>query len=89
MTSNPIPNLNVSIPESMAGGVWANFAEVAHSPYEFTIDFVRIDFAHPHPDGSRRGQVVARVNLSPMMVTQLMEALETNWEAYAAHEMRG
>ena len=29
------------------------------------------------------GKVVARVNLSPLMVTQLMEALETNWEKYA------
>jgi hypothetical protein len=31
--------------------------------------------------------VVARVNLSPLMVTQLIEALETNWATYAQKAM--
>ncbi|MEZ5193253.1 MAG: hypothetical protein R2734_12565 [Nocardioides sp.] len=30
------------------------------------------------------GQVVARVNLSPLMVTLLMDALDQNWRKYAA-----
>ena len=80
------PNFQINVPESMTGGVWANFAAVSHSPYEFTIDFVRLDFARQH-DATMPGQVVARVNLSPLMVTQLLEALETNWEKYADKAM--
>jgi hypothetical protein len=76
------PSFQITVPESMSGGVWANFAAVSHSPYEFTVDFVRLDFARQH-ESALPGQVVARVNLSPLMVTQLMEALQTNWEKYA------
>ena len=80
-------NFQIAVPESVSAGVWANFATVSHSPYEFTIDFVRLDFAHPTGDGARPGQVVARVNLSPLMVTQLMEAPEGNWQMYAARAL--
>ncbi|MFN8194750.1 MAG: DUF3467 domain-containing protein [Nocardioidaceae bacterium] len=75
-------NFQITVPEAMSGGVWANFASVSHSPYEFTIDFVRLDFAHG-TDTTMPGQVVARVNLSPLMVTQLLEALDQNWRKYA------
>ncbi len=76
------PSFQITVPESVSGGVWANFASVSHSPYEFTVDFIRLDFAHG-TDAAMPGQVVARVNLSPLMVSQLMEALETNWQKYA------
>lgn len=79
-------SFQISLPEEMAGGVWANFATVSHSPYEFTIDFVRLDFARRENE-STPGNVVARVNLSPLMVTQLMDALETNWKKYAARSL--
>lgn len=69
-------------PAQMAG-VWANFARVGHSPYEFTLDFVRLDFASQPPQGI----VVARVSLSPLMVTQLIDALSTNWALYAERSM--
>lgn len=75
-------NFQITVAESMTGGVWANFAAVSHSPYEFTIDFVRLDFARQN-EGTIPGQVVARVNLAPLMVTQLMEALDQNWQKYA------
>lgn len=65
----------------MLGGVWANFAAVSHSPYEFTIDFVRLDFA------SKQGVVVSRINLSPLFVTELREALEANWAQYVEKAM--
>jgi hypothetical protein len=67
-------------PEHMAG-VWANFARVSHSPYEFTLDFVRVDFSDPK---APQGIVVARVSVSPLFISQLMEALDTNWKRYAA-----
>ena len=60
-------HVSLEMPDAHKGGVWANFARVSHSPYEFTLDFARIDFATA-PD--MQGVVVARVNLSPLMVTQ-------------------
>ncbi len=75
------PPLRVDVPENQKGGVWANFARVTHSPYEFTLDFARIDFS------AGEGVVVARVNLSPLLVTQLLDALSTNWETYAARAL--
>jgi hypothetical protein len=76
-------SINVRISEAMEGGVWANFAAVAHSPYEFTIDFCRVNFGQGRTDGI----VVARVNLSPLFVRQLTDALEQNWAKYAKKAM--
>lgn len=64
----------------MAGGVWANFAAVSHSPHEFTIDFIRLDYQTQNPT---KGVVVQRVNMSPLFVQQLIEALTDNMEKYA------
>lgn len=63
--------------------MWANFATVRHSPYEFTIDFARVDFE----ESVASGVVVSRVNLSPLFVRQLMDALKDNWDGYAAKAM--
>ena len=65
----------------MIGGTYANFATVVHSEHEFTVDFVRLDFA------SKQGIVVSRVALSPLMVSQLIDALQTNWAEYAKKAM--
>jgi hypothetical protein len=73
----------IMIDPAQMAGVWANFARVSHSPYEFTLDFVRLDFATDPPQGI----VVARVSLSPLLVTQLIEALRANWEIYAERSM--
>jgi hypothetical protein len=76
--------LNVRLPEQLAGGVWANFARVNHSEHEFTIDFVRIDYASASvEEGTVDGIVVARVGVSPLFVTQLIGALQENWDKYA------
>lgn len=81
MDDRQVPGLRVEVPDAQKGGVWANFARVTHSPYEFTLDFARIDFA------AGEGVVVARVNLSPLLVSQLLDALTSNWETYAAKAM--
>ena len=65
-------------PDQMAG-VWANFAQVSHSPYEFTLDFVRLDFSQIPP----RGIVVSRISLSPRFIDELIQALQKNWAMYA------
>jgi hypothetical protein len=69
----------ISIDAAMLGGVWANFAQVSHSPYEFTLDFVRLDFTQQPPVGI----VVSRVSMSPLFVQQLIEALGRNWDDFA------
>jgi hypothetical protein len=72
-----ISDFNIMIePEQMAG-VWANFARVTHSQYEFTLDFARLDFA------SNQGIVVSRVAVSPLFIMQLIDALQANWLRYA------
>lgn len=73
--------LEVRLPENLFGGVWANFAVVSHSEHEFTIDFIRTDA------GMQNGLVTARVNVSPLFITQLQEALKTNWNQYAKKAM--
>lgn len=65
---------------SQFAGVWANWAQVSHSLHEFTIDFVRLDSTAPPPG---RGIVVSRVSVSPLFVTQLIDALTDNWQKYA------
>lgn len=71
--------VEIMIDPSQMAGVWANFARVSHSDHEFTLDFVRLDYsAQPH-----QGLVVARVSVSPLFITQLIEALGDNWEKYA------
>jgi hypothetical protein len=72
--------LEVFIDPQQAAGVWANFARVNHSEHEFTIDFVRIDYASAP---KLTGIVVARVGVSPLFVTQLITALQDNWDKYA------
>ena len=77
----PQPNLNILIDPAHMGGVYANYARVSHSPFEFTVDFVRMDWP------SQQGVVVARVALSPLMVDQLITALSRNWSLYAEKAM--
>jgi hypothetical protein len=69
-------------PGQMAGA-WANWAQVSHSIHEFTIDFVRLDSTQT----PTRGIVVSRVSVSPLFVTQLIDALTENWKTYAAKAM--
>ena len=64
-------------------GVWANFARVSHSEHEFTLDFVRVDYAAGTEDQPMPGMVVSRVSVSPLFVTQLIQALQANWDKYA------
>jgi hypothetical protein len=79
------PNeINILMPADLIAGVWANFARVNHSPYEFTIDFARLDFDGTQPV---RGVVVQRVSVSPLFIRQLIDALEENWSNYADKAM--
>ncbi len=74
----------IRLPPELEGGCWANFAAVTHSPYEFTLDFVRMNFDGVEP---RNGVVVQRIHMSPLFVQQLIDALQDNWRKYAAKAM--
>jgi hypothetical protein len=75
-------NMHMS-PEVMAGA-YANFANVSHSDYEFTITFARVD--HEVEDGEVPGVVVSRVNLSAKFMRELMDAMDDSWSKWTTRE---
>lgn len=79
------PGVPIVIDPSMSGGCWANFAVIRHSLYEFTIDFVRLEFAGT--DTPIDGTVVQRVNMAPLFVSQFIDALQENWDKYVDRAM--
>ena len=76
--------LNIHLdPEQMAG-VYANFANVSFSGYEFTITFMRID--HDVEEGDVPGVVVSRVNMSTRFMRELLDAMQDTWSKYTTTE---
>ena len=75
-------NLHTS-PEVMAG-IYANFANVSHSDYEFTLTFARVD--HEVESGEVPGSVVTRVNLSPRFMAELLTAMQDNFTRWQTRE---
>ena len=70
-------------PEIMAGH-YANFANVSHSEYEFTITFARVD--HEVEDEEIPGVVVSRINLSPKFMRELIDAMQNNYSKWQTRE---
>ena len=75
-------NIHTS-PEAMAG-VYANFANISHSDYEFTITFARLD--HEVEEDEIPGVVVSRISASPKFVRELIDALEDNYSKWSTRE---
>jgi hypothetical protein len=75
-------NMHMS-PETMAGS-YANFANISHSDYEFTITFARLD--HELDEDEIPGVVVSRVSASPKFVRELIDALEDNYSKWSTRE---
>jgi hypothetical protein len=75
-------NMHMS-PELMAG-TYANFANISHSEYEFTITFARLD--HEIEEDEIPGVVVSRLNASPKFVRELIDALEDNYSKWSTRE---
>ena len=70
-------------PEQMAG-VYANFANVSFSDYEFTITFARVD--HEIEEGDVPGVVVARVNMATRFMKELLDAMQDSWSKWSTRE---
>jgi hypothetical protein len=75
-------NLHFS-PEIMAG-VYANFANVTHSDYEFTLTFARVDYEVDEEEIP--GVIVTRVNLSPRFMRELIDTMEDNYSKWRTRE---
>ena len=77
-------NLNIHMDPEHLGGVYSNFANISFSPYEFTITFARID--HEVEEGDVPGVVVARINMSPRFMRELIDAMEDNFSKWQTTE---
>ena len=78
-------HINLHATPEMMGGVYANFANVSHSDYEFSITFVRLDH-ESEESGEINGVVVSRVNLSARFMKELLEAMTDNLSKWQATE---
>ena len=76
--------LNIHLDPTDIAGVYANFANITFSPYEFTLTFARIE--HEVEEGDVPGAVVARVNASPRFIPELIAALQDSWSKYKTTE---
>jgi hypothetical protein len=77
-------HINIHFSPEMMAGVYANFANVSHSDYEFTITFARVD--HEVEDDEIPGVVVTRLNLSPTFMRELIDAMEDNYSKWRTRE---
>jgi Protein of unknown function (DUF3467) len=76
--------LNIHLDPTDIAGVYANFANITFSRYEFTLTFARIE--HEVEEGDVPGAVVARINASPRFFEELMAALQDSWSKYQTTE---
>ena len=76
--------LNIHLDPEHLAGVYANFANVSSSEYEFTITFARVD--HEVEEGEVPGVVVSRVNLSPRFMRELIDAMHDNFSKWQTRE---
>ena len=65
-------------------GLYANFANVSHSDYEFTLTFSRVD--HEVEADEVPGVVVSRVSLSAQAMQELIAAMQDNWSKWSVRE---
>jgi uncharacterized protein DUF3467 len=80
----PERHVNIHTSPELLAGVYANFANVSHSDYEFTVTFARVD--HEVEEGEVPGVVVSRIAMSPRFTRELIDALEDNYSKWSTRE---
>jgi hypothetical protein len=80
----PERHFNIHTTPEVMQGVYANFANVSHSDYEFTITFARVD--HEIEEDEVPGVVVSRVSVSPRFMRELIDAMEDNYSKWQTTE---
>lgn len=76
--------INIHFSPEIMAGAYANFANVSHSDYEFTITFARVD--HEVEDEEIPGVVVSRINLSAKFMRELIDAMQDNYSKWETRE---
>ena|SRR5205807_4008265 len=76
--------INIHFSPEIMAGAYANFANVSHSEYEFTITFARVD--HEVEDEEIPGVVVSRINLSAKFMRELIDAMHDNYSKWETRE---
>jgi hypothetical protein len=76
--------LNIHLDPDHLAGVYANFANISFSDYEFTLTFARID--HEVEEGDIPGVVVTRVNVSQQFMKELLDAMQDSYSKWATRE---
>ncbi len=71
-----VPTLQFTMDESVANGVYVNFANIIHNPSEFVIDFGRV------VPGRNDVRVLSRILTTPLHAKQLLNALAQNVALY-------
>ncbi len=77
-------HINIHFSPELMAGHYANFANVSHSDYEFTVTFARVD--HEVDEDEVPGVVVSRINLSPKFMRELIDAMEDNYSKWQSRE---
>jgi hypothetical protein len=72
--------ISVVVSDDVKYGDYANFLVVTHSPHEFTLDFCQL-LPSGEP-GRVNADVVQRIRIAPTMVARVIQALNTNLNAY-------
>ena len=80
----PERHINLHTEPKRMAGHYANFANVSHSDYEFTITFARVD--HEVEEEEVPGVVVSKVAMTPRFVRELIDALEDNYSKWRTRE---
>ncbi|OUW35003.1 MAG: hypothetical protein CBD39_02300 [Flavobacteriaceae bacterium TMED179] len=68
--------LNISIDENIADGIYSNLAIINHSGSEFIVDFITV------MPGSPKAKVKSRVILTPEHAKRFKKALEDNIQRF-------
>ncbi len=80
----PERHFNIQTSPEIMAGHYANFANVSHSDYEFTITFARVD--HEVEEEEVPGVVVTRVSLAPRFMRELIDAMADNYARWQTRE---
>ena len=70
--NTPLGEIQIDITDETAQGCYANLAVIAHSAYDFVIDFIRV------LPGVSTAKVQSRIILSPDNARRLLLALDDN-----------
>jgi hypothetical protein len=74
----------INLHASDLAALYANFAAVSFSSYEFTMTFAQVE--HEVEEQEVPGVVVARVAVAPRLMRELIDAMEDNWSKWSTRE---